>query len=983
MQHGLLLSRIDRRAGNLRRVQGSSRLSRAATSQPRLAAWGLALLGALAASLALALAPGFTHAQGEPQDCLRSDDFGGTELDPKWEVVRRDDTRLSVSGGSLDLVSAPFDIFGDQTGLPNIVLQPLPGGGSEPWSITAEMTWAPTQNFQNAGLMIYTDDDNYIKTGMVWNGARNFELIKETAGNPTFPGGSTSAGSVGDTFFLRFISADGNSVDAQFSADGSSWTDIGTTGTDLTGLTNPRIGVYATASNQAGAGQPTASFHSVEIEPDECTAQDTTPPETTAQLNGADPVPTYDDPVEVELSATDPEGGSEPQTHEVAGEGFVWNPDALEIAAGDTVEWDFSGGFHDICLGAEVPGQVTAGECAEGDEQLGDAADGDTGGSRTFTEPGSFAYYCTYHFPSMSGDLEVTEAQGTPGSGVAQTEYSLDGGAPVVSENDADSDPFETAFTVTEPGEHTVEYFSTDEAGNVEATKSVSFEIEDGGGGECPSDEFDGTELDPKWEVVRRDDERLSVAGGALNLVSAPMDIFAAETGLQNIVVQPLPGAATEPWSITTRMTWAPTQNFQNAGLIVYSDDANYIKTGMVWNGGQVADGRNFELIKETNNNATFPGNSNPPDGFPNTFFLRITSADGQSLVAQYSADGTTWTNIGATGTNLSGIANPRIGVYATASTQAGVSEPTASYDWVRITPEDCPDGIPPTTTHAFDPASPNGQNGWYTSPVTTTLTATDNEGGSGVASTEYALDGGATQDYSGPFQLSTDGEHEIEYFSTDNEGNAETPKSAQLMIDQAAPMTTAELDGAPPVPSYDGPVTATLFAADPTSGVASTEYALDGGAFQEYAGPFTVSGVGPHEIELFSSDDAGNVEETQSVSFEIEEAGEPELRLQVSPGRERVRVGQTAAFTATVRNLGEAATSNLRVCVRAPRSKLRVVGKECVRSGALDPGERMAPRFRLKPKRSARGKSVKATFTATAAGLGTERDTATVKVRR
>jgi hypothetical protein len=209
------------------------------------------------------------------------------------------------------------------------------------------------------------------------------------------------------------------------------------------------------------------------------------------------------------------------------------------------------------------------------------------------------------------------------------------------------------------------------------------------------------------------------------------------------------------------------------------------------------------------------------------------------------------------------------------------------------------------------------------------------------------------------------------------------TPDEAR---DCDPPTTTAQLNGADPEPSYDGPVEVTLSATDGAggSGVASTEYALDGGAFQEYTGPFTVSGVGPHEVEFFSTDEAGNVEETQSVSFEIEEGGgEPDLRLAVTPGRDRVRVGQTAAFTATVRNTGDGPAASLRVCVRAPKSKLRVVGKECVRSGALDPGERMTPRFRLKPQRSARGKSVNVTFTATAAGLGTERDRTTVSVRR
>ena len=33
---------------------------------------------------------------------------------------------------------------------------------------------------------------------------------------------------------------------------------------------------------------------------------DTTPPETDVQLNGADPAPTYDGPVDVTLSAADP-----------------------------------------------------------------------------------------------------------------------------------------------------------------------------------------------------------------------------------------------------------------------------------------------------------------------------------------------------------------------------------------------------------------------------------------------------------------------------------------------------------------------------------------------------------------------------------------------------------------------------------------------------------------------------------------------------
>src|SRR5690606_28845133 len=81
----------------------------------------------------------------------RSDEFDGSELDEdRWGVVRRDDERLEVADGALTLTAAKQDIFQGDTGLPNIVLQPLPGGGMTPWSITVDMSWNPTQDFQNA-----------------------------------------------------------------------------------------------------------------------------------------------------------------------------------------------------------------------------------------------------------------------------------------------------------------------------------------------------------------------------------------------------------------------------------------------------------------------------------------------------------------------------------------------------------------------------------------------------------------------------------------------------------------------------------------------------------------------------------------------------------------------------------------------------------------------------------------------------------------
>jgi hypothetical protein len=198
-------------------------------------------------------------------------------------------------------------------------------------------------------------------------------------------------------------------------------------------------------------------------------------------------------------------------------------------------------------------------------------------------------------------------------------------------------------------------------------------------------------------------------------------------------------------------------------------------------------------------------------------------------------------------------------------------------------------------------------------------------------------------------------------------------------------PTTTVQLNGADPVASYDGPVEVTLEATDGAggSGVASTEYALDGGSLQEYTGPFTVAEPGSHEIEFFSSDNAGNVEETQSVSFEIEEGGAPDLRLAVRPKRESAKVGKVARFTATARNLGDTAAGAVRLCAKGPRSKVKVKVKACTTRASLAPGAAFAPTFKLAPKRAARGQQVRITFTASSPGAGTERATATLAVRR
>jgi hypothetical protein len=142
----------------------------------------------------------------------------------------------------------------------------------------------------------------------------------------------------------------------------------------------------------------------------------------------------------------------------------------------------------------------------------------------------------------------------------------------------------------------------------------------------------------------------------------------------------------------------------------------------------------------------------------------------------------------------------------------------------------------------------------------------------SGVAQTRYRLDSGSWEIYSGPFALSDDAIHSVDFYSTDNAGNVETIQTQTIKIDQTTPATTATLSGPPgDNGSYVGPVTVALAATDNLSGVALTEYRLDGGSWQTYAGSFTVVTDGLHSVDFYSTDIAGNVEATQSLTIDIE----------------------------------------------------------------------------------------------------------------
>ena len=164
--------------------------------------------------------------------------------------------------------------------------------------------------------------------------------------------------------------------------------------------------------------------------------------------------------------------------------------------------------------------------------------------------------------------------------------------------------------------------------------------------------------------------------------------------------------------------------------------------------------------------------------------------------------------------------------------------------------------------------AAPDGQAGWFVSSVSVEVSASDAT--SGIAKTEVSIDNGPWTAYTDPVSVAADGNHTVAYRATDAAGNT---FSASLPVnkDATAPLTAAQFAAPNDKGWHNGAIPVTLSATDATSGVAGTEYSLDGGAWQPYTTTVTVTGDGTHTVAYRSKDKAGNVEQQKAATVKID----------------------------------------------------------------------------------------------------------------
>ncbi|MGH9161795.1 MAG: family 43 glycosylhydrolase [Vicinamibacteraceae bacterium] len=181
-------------------------------------------------------------------------------LDAAWAWVRPD-ASVGVVDGRLQWPLASVDVVGSGNTGPLLLRTPPPGAWIAETKLHLDLGVDTIRNYQQAGLIVYLDDDHFLRLGdvAIWS-SRQVEFGKELAAAGRLEWGAHLGGPVASTMWLRIAhGVDPKSGDLHYrsasSRDGVHWRSGATL--TLPAGTSPQIGLYA----GGGADPPTvASF---------------------------------------------------------------------------------------------------------------------------------------------------------------------------------------------------------------------------------------------------------------------------------------------------------------------------------------------------------------------------------------------------------------------------------------------------------------------------------------------------------------------------------------------------------------------------------------------------------------------------------------------------------------------------------------------------------------------------------------------------
>lgn len=149
------------------------------------------------------------------------DYFDSATLDPQWSWVREDPTHWSLTDnpGYLSIRMQHGGPYGTCNNNRNTLLQTAP---TDNFEVVTCVTFNPTLNYQQAGLIVYQDTDNYVRlTRLHYEKGGGVQFFKEV-------GASTTAKAVGcdlTTTYLKIRKQD-STYTGYWSKDGVNWNQV-------------------------------------------------------------------------------------------------------------------------------------------------------------------------------------------------------------------------------------------------------------------------------------------------------------------------------------------------------------------------------------------------------------------------------------------------------------------------------------------------------------------------------------------------------------------------------------------------------------------------------------------------------------------------------------------------------------------------------------------------------------------------------------
>ncbi len=525
--------------------------------------------------------------------------------------------------------------------------------------------------------------------------------------------------------------------------------------------------------------------------------------------------------------------------------------------AGDvTVAWACSDALSGIDVGC--PDNSTIGGEGAGKKvaaSVSDKAGNTTSASSPAVDIDRTAPTTTASAPGdwNNDDLTISLGADDALSGVSATHYTLDGGAPQTG----------TSISIGTEGVHTVEFWSVDKAGNVEAAKTLEAKI------------------DKTPPTINHDRAPTANANGWNNgavtvtfTCSDTQSGVASCTGPQTVTTegkdQPVPGTAvdnagnqaTDPATVSIDETdptidavadRAPNAKGWYAAAVTVSFSCSDALSGIdaCPASKAVTEGADQHVSASATDAA---GNS----GSASLTGINVDETAPSLGAATTAPNGDGWyahdvTVAWTCSDELSGLAE---GCPATStitgegddlSASASVSDNAGNATSRTVAGIKIDRTAPSTSADVPTPLD----SGWYAGPVEVTLAAVDSL--SGVKATYYRVDGGAAQAYDGPFRHSLKGSHTITWWSVDQAGNVEDPTAdgheLSLRIDGVPPTITPSRTPAPNAYGWNNtPVLIGFACDDAESGIAGC---VGGGLLENQGAGQSVTGS--------ARDNAGN----------------------------------------------------------------------------------------------------------------------------